>query len=252
MPKRVDLSGQKRGLLTVRQLNPTGMWECQCECGTVFEASAKSLNSGGRSHCGCAPQYSNHRLIDLTDKEFGQLRVIDRVENSTKNQRPAWRCLCRCGNEVVVQGHRLREGHTKSCGCLRSEVMKVAQRGWVERRLAARTDEEAAIAHRFSQYKQGAKRRHFEFCLTEKEFGDLLKQPCHYCGAEPCPTKAPKRPKRTESLLGGLDRVDSKKGYVLDNVVSCCTKCNQSKSDKSKDEFLAHCNRIVAHQRGSQ
>lgn len=38
-------------------------------------------------------------------------------------------------------------------------------------------------------------------------------------------------------LYNGIDRVDSKKGYVAGNVVTCCRNCNQAKSDKSIDEF---------------
>ena len=38
----------------------------------------------------------------------------------------------------------------------------------------------------------------------------------------------------------GLDRLDNSKGYVLDNVVPCCDKCNRLKHmNISKDEMLA-------------
>jgi hypothetical protein len=28
-----------------------------------------------------------------------------------------WECLCKCGKIVIVSGHHLRTGGTKSCGC---------------------------------------------------------------------------------------------------------------------------------------
>lgn len=59
------------------------------------------------------------RLIDLTDKAFGRLHVICREEN--RGRQTMWRCRCDCGNEVTVAAAHLRNGHTKSCGCLLSE-----------------------------------------------------------------------------------------------------------------------------------
>lgn len=57
------------------------------------------------------------------------MTVIKRVEDyvSPKRQRHAqWLCSCDCGNQVVVKGEHLKNGNTKSCGCLNSEA--VAQR----------------------------------------------------------------------------------------------------------------------------
>ena len=46
--------------------------------------------------------------------------------NSTK---PYWICECECGNVIIVCGANLRNGHTKSCGCLRvSTPIEVGQR----------------------------------------------------------------------------------------------------------------------------
>ena len=33
-----------------------------------------------------------------------------------------WRSLCRCGTETITTGAHLREGMTKSCGCLKRET----------------------------------------------------------------------------------------------------------------------------------
>lgn len=34
-----------------------------------------------------------------------------------------WLCRCDCGSEMMTTSHHLREGHTKSCGCLQREVV---------------------------------------------------------------------------------------------------------------------------------
>ncbi len=57
---------------------------------------------------------------DLTGQIFERFRVVrfwklDRWRNSM------WLCRCDCGNTRVVVGRDLRNGHTKSCGCLNIE-----------------------------------------------------------------------------------------------------------------------------------
>lgn len=59
------------------------------------------------------------KIEDLTGRQFGRLTVIYRAEN--RNGRAAWGCLCECGMRFVVIGKDLRNGHTKSCGCLRKD-----------------------------------------------------------------------------------------------------------------------------------
>lgn len=60
------------------------------------------------------------KLIDLTDLEFGRLKVLYRVNND-KNNKPMWLCKCSCGKLKNISGKSLRSGHTQSCGCLNNE-----------------------------------------------------------------------------------------------------------------------------------
>lgn len=39
------------------------------------------------------------------------------ISPSDGHKRQQWLCRCRCGNEIIVLGHRLRKGITLSCGC---------------------------------------------------------------------------------------------------------------------------------------
>ena len=66
---------------------------------------------------------------DMTGMTFGKLTVISKsnFKNSCSNH-TYWNCKCECGNTCVVMGHRLRNGTTKSCGCLLSTgEMKISQ-----------------------------------------------------------------------------------------------------------------------------
>lgn len=55
----------------------------------------------------------------------------------------------------------------------------------------------------------------------------LIKSPCTYCGFEPIWPKS----------RVGIDRVDTSKGYIIGNVVSCCSQCNNSKGISTVEEF---------------
>lgn len=60
--------------------------------------------------------------LNLIGQKFNRLTVIKRVEND-KYYRTQWLCICDCGNEkyIIVTGHSLKTGNTKSCGCYAHE-----------------------------------------------------------------------------------------------------------------------------------
>lgn len=63
------------------------------------------------------------KLIDLTGKVFGRLKVLSR--EIIPNKRPRWECLCECGNTTISTTADLRSGDKKSCGCLRKDLLRV-------------------------------------------------------------------------------------------------------------------------------
>lgn len=64
----------------------------------------------------------NYNFIDLTGQKFNKLLVLEYVY--TKNGQIYWKCKCDCGNIKNIAGSHLRTGHTKSCGCLKKEIIK--------------------------------------------------------------------------------------------------------------------------------
>lgn len=58
------------------------------------------------------------RAIDLTGQRFGRLVAL---YSKSFNGRLKWFCQCDCGNQVWVNTGGLRNGGTKSCGCLHKE-----------------------------------------------------------------------------------------------------------------------------------
>lgn len=60
-------------------------------------------------------------IKDISGKRFGLLTVLSRGESV--RGKAVWICKCDCGNEVSVNGYKLRVGETRSCGCLRKETL---------------------------------------------------------------------------------------------------------------------------------
>lgn len=69
-----------------------------------------------------APQVTlPHRVKDIAGQQFGRLIVLAFSQMTRKRAR--WKCLCECGKECVVDGTKLRTGHTQSCGCYQIDKM---------------------------------------------------------------------------------------------------------------------------------
>ena len=130
-----DLTGQKFGRLTAikpieNHTNSNGKsmmtkWFCRCDCGNECNVQSGNLLSGHTLSCGCynKEQASKRSLINLVGQRFGRLTVLERVENeitSSGNSVVMWRCLCDCGEEIIVRSSALLHGYTKSCGCMKS------------------------------------------------------------------------------------------------------------------------------------
>lgn len=56
---------------------------------------------------------------------FERWTVIEKVK---KNRHFYWRCRCFCGNIALVYPYNLTNGASKSCGCLRREVIGAAKK----------------------------------------------------------------------------------------------------------------------------
>jgi len=173
----------------------------------------------------------------FTGERFGKLVVLsfshcDKYENYSRSY---WNCLCDCGNIVEVRRDHLTRGKTRSCGCLRSE-----KRGY-------RTDEgHTSLVKIFCNYKHEAKKKKREFEITFEQFERISKLNCYYCGSEPFGYSFMKGANGGVSY-NGMDRIDSSRGYTLDNVVPCCGICNRAKLDMTQSDFFLWIKRIVNH-----
>lgn len=66
-----------------------------------------------------------NKCPDLTGQQIGRWKVIKRVESDKRNN-SMWLCQCDCkgeNSEKIIRGSHLRDGSTKSCGCLQREIL---------------------------------------------------------------------------------------------------------------------------------
>lgn len=71
---------------------------------------------------------------------------------------------------------------------------------------------------RYRYAVRNARYENREFTLTEAQYVELIAKPCFYCTG-PLPETG-----------RGLDRIDNSRGYHIDNVLPCCTQCNNTRN----------------------
>ena len=136
--------GKQYGLLTVLEIDydrttkeyekghSRGVYyKCRCQCGNIKTYRLNSIKYGHIRSCGCSKINNPLRIDNLTGKTFGRLTVVrrdmERDMEQIKNGNSGnahWLCKCSCGNTnlLSITGWQLKSGHTKSCGCLHSEI----------------------------------------------------------------------------------------------------------------------------------
>lgn len=142
---------------------------------------------------------------------------------------------------MIVSGILLRNGETRSCGCLKLETHRLPKGEAAFNSICARMKKEANNCGR-------------SWDLTKDQVKGVIFQPCFYCGAQPSQLAGYRRDGHEINgtiLYNGLDRVDNDKGYTLDNIVTCCGECNRGKREGAQEEYIQRCNRIAErHPRG--
>lgn len=167
---------------------------------------------------------------DLSGQKFGKLTVL-RFDD-TRIDRVYYYCLCECGTEKSILAQNFVSGKVNSCGCLR--IANITSK--------KRTDPILVTARKvwLNRYSDG--------CSFETFF-KLSQQPCYYCGKElsnharaytgnhPVIKRSPDWAERCQWDYNGLDRIDSNKPHLEDNIVPCCKFCNQAKNNMTVEEF---------------
>lgn len=125
-----DRVGERHGLLTVIERADdvffggvkSTSWLCKCDCGN--EKVILGSNLSRTKSCGClAGSGARQRFMDLTGQRFGLLTVVEEAERNiipSGQKQTMWKCVCDCGGITIVRAAHLRDGLTRSCGCVKS------------------------------------------------------------------------------------------------------------------------------------
>lgn len=157
---------------------------------------------------------------------FGGLTIVKIIgQNKTKHN--LWQCRCECGNYTTVSSSNIKR--TKSCGC--SKYKKPSNwKGYEEVR-----------GTYVSGLKHGAKIRniYYDPSITAQYLYELfLKQDkkCAITGEEIDLTKD-----------ASVDRIDSAKGYIKDNIWWVKKDINKMKLDFPLPIFIELCEKVIAN-----
>jgi len=170
----------------------------------------------------------SRKIKDMNGKRFGKLLVTSFVE--VRGGYAYWNCKCDCGNKKTINEHSLRRGLTKSCGCLMGKGRTLPYG-------------EASLRDLFRSYESHGKQISLPFELSKEEFKVLTRQNCFYCGIEPFQIWHPQGT-NGEYLYNGIDRIDNNIGYIIENSVTSCHKCNQAKRAMKEEEFYEWVSRL--------
>lgn len=227
---KIDILGKRYGrLIAIKELGngPLGKWVFRCDCGVEKKLLKQNVMQGKTTSCGClVKEMQKNKIINIIGNRYGRLTVIKIIDDGQ------CKCLCDCGKEIIVDRGNLKNRHTKSCGCLS---------------IYRHPKEDVGLRKLFYRYRYRAKRIYKkEFTLTLDEFKDLTSQSCHYCGSSPNKTMMSKSD-NSKYLYNGLDRINSKVGYVSGNVLPCCIVCNRMKLNLGYDNFKIHIQNIYSY-----
>ena len=185
----------------------------------------------------------HYRLLALQYIAYADL------PNELKQRRPKYHggwylCRCDCGTEKYIAAVNLLR--IKSCGCLNNEMRRY--NGCLHQYLIK--DRNKFLAGRVTNYyRYNARFRGLSWQLSTEQVLELILQPCFYCGVENSNNfKTPnRRGSAEEQQYNGIDRIDSSKGYSIDNVVPCCKQCNLAKKDMSFEKFRSWIEKVYIH-----
>ena len=174
------------------------------------------------------------KIIDLTNQRFGRC-TANKITNEIKNKNFLWECHCDCGKVFKSTAGALRFGNVKSCGCLKQEILK--RGGAKGRNRSTWKGLENIPQSLYSRLKRASKKRniHFELLIEDLE-NQFIKQnkKCQFSNIE----LTIKAHNSKEKSTASLDRIDSEKGYTIDNIQWIHKDLNYMKRNMPENQFF--------------
>lgn len=209
------------------------------KCNSIFQTRYTDLINNKCQPCKCGKKHKKFYILQnmsIKKQKIGKLLPIQCAGRGSHN-RYKWLFLCDCGKEkeyYILDVLRKDKRGATSCGCTQQKIGS-NNCSW--------TGYEEIPGSFFSRFKRGAKNRNLIFDLSIKEVWDLfIKQnrKCALTGV--CLTFGSHI---YGSITASLDRIDSSKGYTIDNVQWVHKDVNIMKMDATQEEFIIMANQIA-------
>lgn len=103
------------------------LWAFRCECGNTKIARSCHIFEGRVMSCGClrierVKSANRERTGINSGDRFHRLVAVS--EHHVDDGRIYWQWTCDCGQSPILDAHRVKTGHTKSCGCFNREAAR--------------------------------------------------------------------------------------------------------------------------------
>jgi len=201
----------------------------------------------------------------LVGQTFGNYTIISDKIASDKNGKTYWLVKCNCGNEVFVRQDILKSNQARKCRvCSNKEKFKNnVDLGKMHTKNYSPKHYGVGDLPRniFTHYRNGAKLRNLEFSISieycwelfQKQKGkcaltgeDIWLRPKDKTSTVTC-IKNGNRNLDYSKFNASLDRIDSSKGYIEENVQWVKREVNIMKMDLSQEEFIEICKKVTNH-----
>lgn len=182
------------------------------------------------------------KTLDLKDKKFHHITLLRPTRSGGAGVGRVWLGQCDCGRLKEYRATDVANGRVKSCGKCENHL------ALLKGRPPKTSSREAGLRAHLRRYINSALKRKIPWHLSPEQFAEITEQECTYCGALPRGYKArihAKRRRTSTTIMNGIDRVNSQKGYTPDNVVPCCSVCNRMKMALEVDVFISQCKKIT-------
>ena len=157
--------------------------------------------------------------------KIGYLTIIkDSGKRSKRGQK--WCCQCVCGEYIEIYADLLNiknKKSRKSCGCKNTTSF-------------AKNTKDISGSF-YSHKKAGAKQRGLEFSVTITDLQELLEKQNFKCALSGI-TITTKLGRDFHNATASIDRIDSSKGYTLDNIQWVHKDVNFMKYTLSQERFI--------------
>jgi hypothetical protein len=178
-------------------------------------------------------------------QRFGTLVVVSKPYSY--KERMACNCKCDCGKVGRRAIRDLLIGKTKNCGCLRGPRFRSIASVRRENHPCFKGCGEIN-SYVWSNYKSNAKQRKIAFEITIEQAWSLFIKQNRQCAISGVPLKFASCTEYYDEKTASLDRIDSTKGYTIDNIQWVHKDINFMKHKCPLNKFVEWCRLIVEYQ----